>query len=283
MELTAQAYDLEHGTFHALSGGDPEGEPLVYLHGFPDHPPTAVAFLDELGRHGRRVLAPWLRGYAPSPTRGPYDLDSVLGDVVELIDRWAGRPVDLVGHDWGAVLTYLAGVSAADRVRSAVTLAVPHPLGFLRRLRSPRQLRRSWYMGLFQLPGAGRLVAARDLALLDRLWESWSPGFELDPDRRADLRACLDASMPAPIGYYRALLRPRAVGVVRRLASPISTPLLYLHGARDNCVLPPAGDDRRRFSGPYEAEVVSDVGHFLHLEAPAAIASRVAAWTGERP
>jgi pimeloyl-ACP methyl ester carboxylesterase len=64
------------------------------LHGFPDHPPTATPFLAELGRRGRHVVAPWLRGYAPSPTAGPFDLAALTGDVLALIDRWSpGRAV----------------------------------------------------------------------------------------------------------------------------------------------------------------------------------------------
>lgn len=103
MEFERVAFDLPHGTFHALEGGDPDGQPMLVLHGFPDHPPTAKPFLAELGRRGRHVVAPWLRGYAPSPTAGPFDFASLTSDVLALIDRWSpGRVVELVGHDWGA-------------------------------------------------------------------------------------------------------------------------------------------------------------------------------------
>ena len=172
------------GSFHALVTG--EGRPVVYLHGFPDHPPTAAAFCEALARRGHRVLAPWLRGYAPSPAAGPFDLATLAADVRALIERWSpDRPVDVVGHDWGAAITYALCAAAPARVARAVTLALPHPLTFLRRLRSPAQLARSWYMLLFQLPGAGHLAAARDLALIDRLWRAWSPGFALAPAARA--------------------------------------------------------------------------------------------------
>ena len=281
MELDRQVFDLSHGRFHALAGGDPAARPVLYLHGFPDHPPTATPFLLELCRRGRRVLAPWLRGYAPSPIGGPFDQQSLLEDVLELIDRWSPEgEVDLVGHDWGAGLTYSACLAAPERIGRAVTLAVPHTLTFLRQLRRPNQMRRSWYMALFQLPGAGRLVGARDLALVDDLWRRWSPGFSLDPARRAELHECLAASLPAPIKYYRQALRPYTAGRarLRLLSQPIATPLLQLHGADDGCVLPPSSDDSGRFSGPYEREILPSVGHFLHLEAPEVIGERVAGW-----
>jgi pimeloyl-ACP methyl ester carboxylesterase len=242
MEFERVTFDLPHGTFHALQGGDPDGQPTLVLHGFPDHPPTAKPFLAELGRRGRHVVAPWLRGYAPSPTAGPFDFAALTSDVLALIDRWSpGRAVELVGHDWGALITYDACVTAPE-------------------------------------PGSGWMVTARDLALIDHLWRQWSPSLSLDPALQAELHEHLRASMPAPIKYYRAMLRPGMLGATRRLSQPIAMPLLQLHGADDGCILPPQVDDRHRFAAPHALEVVPDVGHFLHIEAPEAIAERIAAW-----
>ncbi|HWO17706.1 MAG TPA: alpha/beta fold hydrolase [Kofleriaceae bacterium] len=268
------------GDFHALAWGAADAPPLLWLHGFPDHPPTATPFLARLART-RRVIAPWLRGYAPSPLEGPYDLETLAADAIALLAQiaGAGRPVDLIGHDWGGAITYRVCVLAPAAVRRAVTLAIPHPRTFLRAVGRPAQLRRSWYMLLFQLPGAERIVRARDLALIDRLWRAWSPRLSLAPAARAELHACLAASLPAPLEYYRAMVRPLA-GFRARVAAlepPIAAPLLQLHGAQDGCVLPPRDDDGRYFVHR-EREIVPDTGHFLHLEAPAAIAARVAAW-----
>src|SRR5688572_27211830 len=74
--LERATFDLPAGTFHALVGGDRAAPPLVFLHGFPDQPPTATPFLEQLART-HRVIAPWLRGYAPSPRIGPYDLETL--------------------------------------------------------------------------------------------------------------------------------------------------------------------------------------------------------------
>jgi len=247
-----------------LELGAREARPLVWLHGFPDVPVTARGFLERLDR---RVIAPWLRGYAPSPLAGPYDLTTLARDVIELVrDR---GPVDLVGHDWGAAVAYTVCAIAPARVRRCVTLALPHPRTFRRRLALPAQLRKSWYMMAFQAPGAGWFAPR----LIDRLWRDWSPGFALPEPDRAAVQACLRASMPAPIAYYRTALRN--VGIPR---DRIDVPVLQLHGAQDGCVLPPGEGDAARFR-ERTYEVVPGVGHWLHLEAPDVIAARIRAFT----
>jgi hypothetical protein len=42
--LTRTTFSLPLGEVHALVGGAVSARPLLFLHGFPDHPPTAVPF-----------------------------------------------------------------------------------------------------------------------------------------------------------------------------------------------------------------------------------------------
>src|SRR4029450_2252175 len=88
--LTRSTFSLPLGEVHALVGGAVNARPLLFLHGFPDHPPTAVPFLEHLAET-HRVVAPWLRGYAPSPIVGPYPPHTPPADALALIDRERGR------------------------------------------------------------------------------------------------------------------------------------------------------------------------------------------------
>jgi pimeloyl-ACP methyl ester carboxylesterase len=272
---------VEVGGFTALAAGPADAPLALVLHGFPDAPPTFAPLLGALADRGYRVVAPWLRGYAPSPLAGPYDVDRLADDVLAWADRLSPtQPVALVGHDWGAAVTYVACARAPARFTAAVTLAVPHPAVFVRSLARRRQLARSWYMLAFQVPGVERLAAARDFALIDRLWADWSPGFTLPAELRAALHATLRTSWPAPLLYYRALTRPPGAALARlRRRDRIAVPTLYLHGARDGCIGPEVGVGAERFfTAGYRREVVPDVGHFVAAEAPMAIAARIAAW-----
>lgn len=280
--------EVATGSFRALVAGPEDGELVVVLHGFPDVPSTFGVMIEELASRGFRVVAPWMRGYAPSVGAGPYDVETLGADVLGIVDRVAGggRQVHLVGHDWGAVVVYTLCASAPARFGTAVTMSVPHPLAFLRAARTSTQAFRSWYMAFFQLPGSERVAAARDFALIDLLWRRWSPGYRLPRRLRDEVHACLRESWPAPLLYYRAMFRP--VGeAVRRLrpdtgiARRITVPLLYLHGAEDGCIRPEAARGAERyFAGPYRTELIDDAGHFLAAECPDLIAGHVAAWIG---
>jgi pimeloyl-ACP methyl ester carboxylesterase len=282
------------GSLSALSDlrqGGPHPVALIQ-HGFPDHPASFLPLARALRAAGWSWLAPWLRGVGPShqpSRRGARVLDHTVealgADLITWLDHLTtalpGSPVHLIGHDWGAVLAVdLLTGPHATRLASASLMSVPHVRALLANV-TPAQLRRSRYMGAFQLPGAARRAAADDFAAIDALWRAWSPGYQLPAPARAALHADLAAGWPAPIAPYRALLRPLTAvpARLRRLRTLITTPTLYLHGADDGCITPAAARGQDRFfTGPYQAEVLRGVGHFLACEAPSVLAARIDAW-----
>jgi pimeloyl-ACP methyl ester carboxylesterase len=247
---------------------------LVLLHGFPDHPPSFRALLALLADGGYDVVAPWLRGYAPSTLRGPYDLARIARDVLELASSLGYARFSLVGHDWGATTTYVACALAPERIAAAVALSIPHPRTF----RKPEQLPLSAYMPLLAAPGGAHLSRALDFRFVDLLWRRWSPGFVLDAERRRALHDCLRASWPAPVRYYRALFWPPGNSSVL-LNARVRVPLLHLHGADDGCVAASTGAGQERyFDGPFDTQICAGAGHFLALEASEWVAKRTLAW-----
>jgi len=283
--LETTSIDAPAGRFAALACGDAGAPVALVLHGFPDHPPSFARLLRLLADAGYRVVAPWLRGYYPSPLDGPYHLDRIADDIIEMSTILSPRrPVALVGHDWGAVASYAALADAPGRFFCGATLAVPHPVAFLANApRTPRQLAKSWYMFFFQAPGvAERVVPRADFRLIDRLWKAWSPNLEVAPQDRRDLKDCLARSMPAPIEYYRAAMRPLLEArerVARRAAQTISVPTLHLTGADDGCIGPTLGDGQEKyFTSDFESRVLPGLGHFLAQEAPERVADHLIPW-----
>ncbi|SDQ44942.1 Pimeloyl-ACP methyl ester carboxylesterase [Tsukamurella pulmonis] len=268
-----------------LTWGTP-GDPLVLLlHGFPDSAHTWDRLGPELAANGRYVVAPFTRGYAPSGLArdDDYSLVSLIDDVVA-VHRWAGgdaRAV-LIGHDWGGAIADAAAAAHPDLFERVVLIAIP-PLPAILALSGPahfraalRQLPRSWYMPVLNVPILSDLLGRR---LIDRLWSSWRHS----PDR--DARGNAHAALPdrrrrrAAFSYYRALWNPcfhrRRRELPRQwnlLRSRRSVPTLLIQGADDTCGLASTSAHALDHLPPGSRRtVVPDSGHFAHLDQPDAI------------
>jgi pimeloyl-ACP methyl ester carboxylesterase len=277
---------LPSGELAYLQQGADDAPLIVLAHGFPDYPKTFLPLMARLCAAGYRCVAPYLRGYAPSTLEGPYDRQRVGDDLAELAE--ALSPNDkavLIGHDWGAGAAYTAVGRWPQRFRRAVTLAVPHVAAFEKNLRRNRaQQKRSAYMAFLMLPALPeRIVPRHDFAYIDELWQRWSPSFARDPDYMRELKDCLRASMPAPIGYYRAQrpsrMRLRQARLDARVR--IYVPLLHLHGAEDGCIAFDMSEgEADYFKGEFHSENLPGLGHFLHLEDPQRIAGLILDFIG---
>lgn len=257
-----------------------EGEPWLCLHGFPDDPRTFDRLAAELD--GVRLLAPYMRGYGP--TGGSPDDDyspATIGrDAAALAEALDTRYV--VGHDWGAVAAY--GALRSETVERAATMAVPPRFDALL-FAYPSQFLRSWYIWLFQLPGAPRLLRARDYALVDTLYGSWSPGFADDAHvaRVKETLAEGDTAANA-VGYYRDMAAATIEGIAENgIRDPsegyvFSTPTLLLTGADDWCIGTELYDRADEAFETCRVVRLRDAGHFLHRERPDVVADELRAW-----
>jgi pimeloyl-ACP methyl ester carboxylesterase len=262
------------------------GPLCLCLHGFPDNAWSWERQLPAFAAAGYRVVAPFLRGYAPTavPAAGWYDRATLAADVRGLIEALDGAPAVLVGQDWGAAITYGVIAALPELVSRAVVMAVPHPAMIVASLTSPAQVHRAFHWWFFQLPNLPEMaVAANEFAFVDYVWEQWSPGHD-DHAHVARVKRSLAAegALAAAIGYYRAALDPAkqdpALADVRaRLDLPIRVPTLALCGA-DDLRAEVMARQRPLFTGPYAYRVVPGCGHFLHRERPAEVARAVLDW-----
>jgi pimeloyl-ACP methyl ester carboxylesterase len=275
--------------FSYLQAGEP-GRPLALcLHGFPDSAHTWRHLLPALAGLGYHAVAPFMRGYAPTevPADGAYQLGALAADAAALHDAFgADDRAVLIGHDWGAMASYAAIALAPQRWRRAVTMAVPPLAAVAAGFFDYRQLKRSFYIFLFQTPLAEAAVAANDLAFIDELWRDWAPGYPGEADA-ARAKDCLrdQASLAAAIGYYRAMLDPsrHLPGYAAQQAAADegggTTPVLYLHGTNDGCLGAElvAGAERYLPAGS-RLELVDGASHFLHLERPDHVQALITDW-----
>ena len=274
----------------ALSWGTPGDPVALCLHGFPDTAYGWRRMAPRLVSAGWHVVAPFMRGYAPSsiPTDGDYHLGALMHDALRVYAAVGGTGRDVViGHDWGAMAATGLAAMPDSPFAKAVIMSVPPPaalravtgaqrVGLVAQL--PAQLLRSWYITYFQLAWLPERSAS---VVVPLLWRRWSPGYDAAEDlRHVDAAIGTAQGWRAALGPYRALRSSRVgqryADLHRYWLQPPQVPSLYLHGRTDGCMSPafsrwvhpvlPAGSD---------VAVVENAGHFLQLEQPDEIAEKV--------
>ena len=293
-------FQSEHGTFAALAWGDwsDTASPLaVCVHGFPDEPGGFGPQADWLVQRGHRVLAPYLPGYYASESCLEWcGGGGVLGAEValscwQMLDALGEQRIALlIGHDWGALVTYAMVLSRPDRVDRLAAAAVPYGGRMLEAfLTDPDQQLRSWYMFFFQMPFAELAVSHDNFAFIDRLWRAWSPSWnyaEADIDAVKSLFSQPD-TLSAALAYYRLNLNPAAPAAseaggelrARVGAEPLPCPTLYLHGEEDGCVgVEYAEQDAALYPAGLSVQILPGAGHFAHREVPAAFNRALEGW-----
>jgi pimeloyl-ACP methyl ester carboxylesterase len=271
-ELAGVTHDyLEVNGFraHVALAGDPDAEPVVLLHGWPQHWWTWNKVIPPLAER-YRVICPDLRGHGWSDApEGGYDKPQFAADLIAVIDALGLDRVRLVGHDWGAVAGYLACISHPERFERylAVSIAPPFPSG------GAKQILQLWRL-YYQIPLTAPVLAPRLLS---------NPGFirfviekgvnrkGAISDRDLDLYAQAMSDRPqVSLAIYRTFVTRELSKVASGAwAAPLRVPTRLVVGEGE----PTTNAERARlaangYADDMEIEELPGVGHFAPEEAP---------------
>ena len=262
--------------FHVAEAG--AGEPIVLLHGWPQHWWMWRHVVGLLAPHARLVMID-LRGFGWSDAPpGGYDKQTMADDVLGVLDALGLQRVCLVGHDWGGWIGFLACVAAPERFSAFLALGAPRPLG-----RPPtRQLLQIWrfaYQVVLSAPLLGRrLIAderftARVINAIAVHHEAWTAD-----DLRAFTAVLSEPERArASVLLYRTFLL-REVGRTPR--GRLTMPTRIMIGAGDPAIRPFLLDGAEREADDLAVEIVPGCGHFVPEERPALVAERARALFG---
>ncbi|MEZ5156694.1 MAG: alpha/beta hydrolase [Solirubrobacterales bacterium] len=279
---------VEH-EFHAVGGlrmhvaaaGRRDAEPVVLLHGWPQHWYAWRRLIGPLAEH-YRVICPDLRGFGWSEAPpGTYRKSELAADVLGLLDVLGLERVRLGGHDWGGFAGFLLCLDAPERISHFAAAGISHP--WVQREPGARAalktLRRLAYMALIASPVAGRQVVRRLPGFTRAVFRASS----FDPDRtwsEAELESFVSQwaepdRAAASVALYRTFLtreiREIASGALADRTMP--QPAIQFVGIADPVIRPEQQAGSEANAPRMRIRVVPDAGHWLPEEAPDAVLS----------
>ncbi|WP_280491540.1 alpha/beta fold hydrolase [Nocardia asiatica] len=265
--------------------GNPEGVPVLLIHGWPDTHLLWSRVAAQLGgRH--RVIAFDNRGAGDSSTPiavEAYRIEELAADVRAVVDAVApGERVHVLGHDWGSVIGWevVAAPDAASAVASFTSVSGPN-LDFLGAyLRGPLTAARlrgalaqavaSAYTVAFQIPKLPDPV----LRVLSGRWPRFLAFFDGVDPALVETAPTLRADMINSLKLYRANIRSHLRDPRPR---PVEVPVQLIVATGDRAVRPVVNAEADRWV-PRLTRVEIPARHWSPISHPAELARHTAAF-----
>lgn len=259
---------------HYVEAG--EGPLVLLLHGFPEFWYSWRHQIPALAAADFHAVAPDLRGYnASAKPEGVhhYRLSILTEDVIGLVQHFGVERAMVVGHDWGGAIAWAVAMRYPSVVDKLIILNAPHPAAFLRELRTPGQLFKSWYIFFFQLPWLPEMLfRLGDFWLFERALrrDPVHPAAFTDEDVRLYKQAlAVRGALTAAINYYRAAFRA-GLHKVRRLPR-IEVPTLLIWGERDRYLGSRLTESLDEWVSNVRIERIAEASHWVQVDAPARV------------
>ncbi len=242
-----------------------DGPAVLFVHGFPDGWRGWRRQMAAVADAGYRAIALDMRGYGNSskpddPAR--YTVFQCVGDLVGVLDALEIERAALVGHDFGAAISWSAAVMRPDRFLAVFGLSVP-PLvpggpSMLERLKAAgkddfymfQQMRpeaeREWADAATTIPGM--LYWTSGLPSPTDAWDPMDPGKGLTRPSPVGIPPFADPAdvgvaiagferdgFHGPLNYYRAI-QPYFDQAGAFVGAPIRQPSFFAFGTEDGMV-----------------------------------------------
>ena len=238
-----------------------EGPDVLLVHGFPDDRSVWRKQIPALVAAGYRVIVPDTRGCgesdAPLGTRA-YRIEEHMADLVGTLDALGVEKVKLIGHDWGAVLSWQFCMAHPERVERYAALSVGHPTAYAK---GPLEQKiKGYYVFLIQLRGF------IEWALRAGHWWLFRTIVRHAECDYYIQRLSRPGRLTAALNYYRA-------NFAKLIFPPeypsVAMPVLGIHSTSDNYLAARQMTDTARYvKGAFRYESIPGASHWLQLDAP---------------
>ncbi|MCX0500629.1 alpha/beta fold hydrolase [Erwinia billingiae] len=271
--------NVEGVRLHYVCGGNPQGETLVLLAGFPQ---SWFAWRQVMARLAStyRIIAPDLPGQGDSdrPETG-YDTRSLATKVHGLLSSLAISRYYLAAHDVGAWVAWPYAALYGDEVKRLALLdagipgiTLPDALPV-----SPDVAWKTWHFAFHVIPDLPEaLIAGHERVYLE--WflkrKTACPDVFSETDMDEYLRILMNnGGLRAGLAYYRSAALSAQQNRELQANGKLSMPILAI--SADQGSIPDMAAPLRPFAENVSGVVVPYCGHFLPEEQPEAIAREV--------
>ncbi|KAK3814611.1 MAG: Alpha/Beta hydrolase protein [Linnemannia gamsii] len=119
--------------YHYVEEGDPNGQTIVLIHGFPDLWYGWRYQIRHLASQGYHVIAVDDLGSGETDQPqcvglevAPYSSKNLAKNLIELLDQLNVEKAVLIGHDWGGFIAWKVGLHFPERCHSIISVGNPH-------------------------------------------------------------------------------------------------------------------------------------------------------------
>jgi pimeloyl-ACP methyl ester carboxylesterase len=264
------------------------GDPVLFLHGFPEYSGAWGSVMADLGERFRAIAID-TRGInlSEGPSNvGGYAIGELVEDVRQAIAALGYRNIVLVGHDWGGFIAWELAIRHPESLDRLVIINAAHVGIFDQLLRQGgAQAHASRYMLAFRSSRGEELVSRDDFAAFRReILESARSSGNMNEEQAAEYLALWrrPECITAGLNYYRANKSgpPNGDdGEARDIADTIvSVPTLVIWGERDNYFTPENLDLLPKVVPDLIVRRYPENGHWIVHERPHEIAQLISAF-----
>ena len=241
-----------------VEAGDPDGEPLLLLHGYTDSSRSFSPMVPYLSRY--RLLIPDQRGHGASDApECCYGTSQFAYEARLFLDALGVKRAAVVGHSLGSMVAISLAADNPDRVSKVVligsTALVPVKRG-------------DW---LYDNTAAmtGKLDPSTQFA---KDWHPANQPTKVDP---AFANAINEEILRIPPHVWRSVMRELSYVPVGRHAPDVKAPVLVLSGGKDPLFPAEHHQSLLKAFPNAEAQVFAELGHNPNWEQPDAVASAI--------
>ncbi|MBW4645135.1 MAG: alpha/beta hydrolase [Goleter apudmare HA4340-LM2] len=248
-----------------------KGALMLMLHGFPEFWYSWRHQIPEFAQNFQ-VVALDLRGYNDSDKpkdKSAYVMSEFVKDVEGVIKGLGHEKCILVGHDWGGAIAWNFAYDYPHMVEKLIILNLPHPAKFAQGLRTFRQLLRSYYIFVFQLPWLPELLIKYSN------YQAIATAFQgMAVDKTAFTQADIDtfkaaaakpAALTAMLNYYRNIFGQR---ILNKNWPILAIPTLMIWGENDTALGKELTYDTQAYVREFQLKYIPNCSHWVQQEQP---------------